>query len=204
MAEPNESKQMNRILKLAALLAVSTFANPVFSASVLLLPEDAVVEPGSLQVELVLEASDVADGCVPRCSGFSGEVEISYDADDLRLVSVTPVAPAVVVSDLIFEDPFVVPEDGIGPVSFGFREALEQGTVAVLEFMVVAEPGDTVSIGVADNWPILGTFEYAFPTNQFFTPDFFGAEVQVVPAPAAAWLFLSALAAFATRARRAG
>ena len=194
---------MNRIFKLSILLGLSMSISPAFSASVLLVPEVEAIAPGTVEVELVLEASDVADGCVPRCSDFSGGVEISFDADSIRLVSVTPVAPAVIVEDILLPGPFVVPEDGIGPVSFGFEDALELGTVAILEFQVIAEAGETVAIGVDDSWPLVGTFEYSFPTIQFFNPDFVGTELRFVPVPAAAWLFLSALAAVAARTRRA-
>jgi hypothetical protein len=194
---------MNRICKLLVLIGVSMSTMPAFSATVRLVPEAAVVTAGSVEVELILEASDVADGCVPRCSDYSGEVEISFDADDIRLVSVTPVTPAMIVDSLISGGPFEVPEDGVGPVVFGLNGALEQGTVAVLEFLVTAEPGATVAIDVVDSRAIIGSFGYSLPTNQFFEPDFIGTELQVVPVPAAAWLFLSALAAVAARARRA-
>lgn len=192
---------MSKKLELPILLGLLLAVAPAWSASVLLVPEATAVSPGTLQVDLVLEAADVAEGCVPRCSSFAGEVLITYDDEQVDFVSLVSVAPASASEGPRSRAVF---DPDLATVAVFFDSALEAGTVATLLFDVIAAPGETVTISVEDNRPLIGSFEYALPTNQFFFPEFVGAEVQVVPLPAAAWLFLSALAAVATRARRAG
>ena len=186
---------MNKLLRVSLpLLLVFPFGSAL-AATVSLVPEAPSVAPGPVSVDLVLEASDVADGCDPRCNQFVGEVVVDFDPAQLSFVGFTANSPAV----LSFG-----PDSEAGSVTLGFTDALESGVVGSFEFVATAAPGTEVLLGLTDNLPILGSFEYEEPTNQFFFPDFVGAEVQVVPLPAAAWLFLSALGVVAARARRAG
>jgi hypothetical protein len=194
---------MNSYRFLVVLLLLG-FCGNALAATVRLVPEADAVVPGLIEVDLVLEAADIAEGCTPRCSSFAGNVRIEFDPARLQYVGINFVAPAERETFEASEPQFIASSGGSDPVEFWFINALEQGTVATLLFDVIAAPGETVSISVEDNRPLLGSFEYAEPTNQFFFPDFVGAEVQVVPLPAAAWLFLSALAAVAARSRRAG
>jgi len=185
---------MNKYISPIVLLLLTLPVGSAWAASVSLVPENPVVAPGSVTINLVLEASDVAEGCDPRCSQFVGEVVVDFDPSQLSFVGFTANAPAVLGFG---------PDAAAGTVTLGFEDALESGVVGSFEFLVGDAPGTGIALGLADNLPLLGSFEYEEPTNQFFFPDFVGAEVQVVPLPAAAWLFLSALAAVAARTRRA-
>jgi hypothetical protein len=186
---------MNKRFNSLALLLLLLPVGGLSAATVSLVPEDPVVAPGSITVDLVLEASDVADGCDPRCSDFAGHVVVSFDPAGLTFVGFAAEQPANLI---------VGPTTETGTVTIGFDDALESGIVGSFEFLVTAEPGTGVALGLADTQPLLGSFEYEQPTNQFFFPDFVGTELQVVPLPAAAWLFLSALGAAVARVRRAG
>jgi len=185
---------MNKRFRSLPLLFLLLPVGGLWAATVSLVPDDPVVAPGPIGIDLVLEASDVADGCDPRCSQFAGHVVVSFDPAQLSFVGFAAESPAEIIEG---------PDLNTGTVTLGFEDAFESGVVGRFDFLVTAEPGTNVALELADTQPLLGSFEYEQPTNQFFSPDFVGAEVQVVPLPAAAWLFLSALGAVVARARRA-
>jgi hypothetical protein len=62
--------------------------------------------------------------------------------------------------------------------------------------------GSTISFGLGDAEPFLGSFFNTDAVVKKFEPAFNGAEVSVVPIPAAAWLMMSALGILGGLSRR--
>ncbi len=177
----------NRKILLAVALLLLTVHAGAATVSLQVQPSPLVVG-GSLTVDLLLDASDVAVGCqvgsdpATRCAEYFGEVDLSFDDSKLSFTSFTFNAPA--------EELVPVTEDS-GNVQLGFRNAAEDTVIGSFEFEIVASISGGTFIGVDDVEPFLGTFGYKQPTDAFFMPEFVG--VQVVPVPAAVWLFVSAL-----------
>ncbi|MCC5793693.1 MAG: hypothetical protein JJT85_03025 [Chromatiales bacterium] len=177
-------------LTLVAGLMLFTGANAqaaVFSAANLsLLPADNTVISGeAFELELFLDAAD-APGSRPGL--FGGEIVVDYDPVLFSFVSFSTQGTST-----LFSGPSAGSQGGRQTVTLGFENAPEIGVVGIFEFVALGPAGSGGSFGLADADEFFGTFVSYLPTVQAFYPGFTGAEVAIVPLPAAAWLFASAL-----------
>ncbi len=172
----------------AALLMCGTAAN---AASVSLVPSSStVLQSEQFTIDLVLDASEVGG------SASSGFVDVTYDPLLVQYDGFVFAAPA---------KPLAAPTitgSVIESATLGFYDALDTGLIGRFTFTALAPAGATISFGLADLDPTFGTFASEFPANLPIYPDFNGAQVNVVPLPASAWLFLSALGLGLARAKR--
>lgn len=161
-----------------------------------LTPEASTVAQGSpFTLALVLDASDpLIPGTRPGL--YSGQVIINFDN---RLLSY---GGFTLAQGLGFEvNPIVATNGFTQTVKLGFYDAAEVGTVGTFAFTAIGSPGSVASIGLADGDPAPGSFVNTEPTNQRFYPDFSGAQVTIVPAPAGVWLLGTAVGALVIRRR---
>lgn len=172
------------------LLGMSTLGQ---AATVSLVPSATDVDNGDvLSLDLVLDATG-APGAVP--GSFHGSVILDYDPGLVSFDDFTFNSPA---SELA-----IAPvTDGGSTVTLGFEGAPNVGVIGTFTFNVLGMDGDVLNFGLNDADDFFGSFANTLPTIQPVFPDFNGASVNVVPIPAAAWLFLSALGLAGTVARR--
>ncbi len=177
----------NRKILVAAALLLLTATAGAATVSLQAQPSSLTVG-GSLTVDLLLDASDVAVGCeiggdpATRCDEYFGELQVTFDDSKLSF------------TNFIFNPPaqeLVPVTENSGSVSLGFQSSTENTVLGSFQFAVVGSIGTGTFIGIDDVEPFLGSFGYKVPTDAFFMPEFVG--VQVVPVPAAVWLFISAL-----------
>lgn len=169
----------------AAIIVSSLVALPALAATVSLVPStDFVSEGGQFTVDLVMDASDVA-GNHPGI--FRGKVLVDFDGLLIDYVGFEYNSPATEV------DAAIVTADS---VQLGFNNSNDVAIIGTFTFDVLAPAGSTISLGLDDAIPLLGTFFNTDPADPVvkFEPYFNGAEVSVVPIPAAVWLFASGLA----------
>lgn len=183
-----------------AVLALALCSLPLQAATVSLDASSAQVDPGGMfTVNLVLDASD-APGAHP--GSYGGAVVIDFDPNlvntsepfsasgNATIRNTLPSVPAVDCTDsrvVCFTDA-TTDVVSIGTFTFTLNPA--------------ADPGQTISIGIADADDFFGTFVNDLPTNQAFIPDFIGTSVFAVPVPAVAWFMSSGLAVFGFFIRR--
>ncbi len=185
---------MSKFSKNAALLSLLLVGGLANAASISLVPSTGEVLPSEqFTIDLVLDAAD-APGNHP--GAFSGYVSVTYDPllvqfDDFAFSAPAKQLAAPSVTGSVTES-----------ATLGFFDALDVGTIGTFTFTALAPAGSTITFGLADLDPSFGTFINESPTNLAFTPDFNGAQVNVVPLPASAWLFMSALGLGLARARR--
>lgn len=164
------------------------------AATVSLVPNTTVVENGdALSVDLLLNAPD-APGELP--GAFQGTVFLTYD-------------PTLAMFDsFAFSDPAGPFDIGnpvtldTGTVEVEFRNALNIGTIGTFTFNVLGMDGDVIDLTVRDGDDFFGSIVNTVPSNQPVAAAFEGTTVNVVPIPAAVWLFMSALGLAAGVARR--
>jgi len=153
-----------------------------------------VVNGDLLGIDLSLNAPD-SPGFSP--GSFHGIVVLEYD-------------PAVVMFDS-FE--FTNPAEALGPVTtsthgagatveVAFQNAFDVGDIGTFFFNVNGMDGDVIDLSIRDGDDFFGSFTNTVPTIQPIYPNFQGTTVNVVPIPAAVWLFISALGLAAGVARR--
>ena len=180
-----------RFSGVVALLLCFTAAQ---AASVSLVPDAAAVDNGAvLNVDLNFNAPD-APGATP--GSFDGIILLQYDPTLVMFEGFSFSDPAVALHPL---DPISL---GDGTVEVGFQNALNVGTIGTFTFTVLGLNGDVINLSIADADDFFGSFVNTVPTIQPVDPDFNGTSVNVVPIPAAVWLFVSALGLAAGVARR--
>lgn len=187
---------MNKLfMKVAAAAATLLFSWTTHAASVTLIPDAAAVDNGDvLTVQLALNAPDAA-GTLP--GAFHGIVVLDYDPTLVMFDSFAFTAPAEAA------DPVITSSNaGLNSIEVAFQNAFNIGTIGTFTFNVLGMDGDTIDLTVRDADDFFGSFVNTVPTIQPLYPDFEGATVNVVPIPAAVWLFMSALGLAAGVARR--
>jgi hypothetical protein len=176
---------MLHISRLSLGLFGALIALPLSAASVSLMPAEAEVS-GQFTVNLTLNAPGVA-GNHPGV--FQGLVIVDYDPSLVSFDGFEYLNPAV----QYLAPPAIGGDALLQTVLVGFDDALDVGTIGAFSFTALAPAGTTILFGIGDGDDFFGSFINTSPSNQQFFPDFNGAAVTVVPIPAAAWLFLSAL-----------
>lgn len=182
---------MNNKAQLFSGLLVATmfWSAAAYSATVTLIPSDSIVGQGdAFTIDLMLDAND-APGSHP--GEYQGDILITYDPDFFTFTSfsaaqINTTLPVVTGS-----------ASGLNTLTltFGalqFNSSPDAGLIGTFVFAAdVAQLG--VSDITVDDANALGSFANQKPVPTSFQPDFFGTTVQIVPVPAAAWLFASAL-----------
>jgi len=184
------TKIIKRIVLAGAWCVLSLAAN---AASVQLQPETAQVA-GTFEIDLYLNATDSL-GDHP--GQYSGRVVIEYDP---MLVSFEGFSYGAPASEL-----YAVEQNNFGlyeTVSLGFENALDDAVIGSYTFSQLPGASGVIGFSVYDYSEVLGSFANESPSNQPFQPLFVGAEVTVVPLPAAFWVFGSALTGMAWVRRR--
>jgi len=170
---------------------------PVVAGTIKLIASADTVAPNSpFTIDLVLDASDPnVPGADPGL--FSGEVIVDFDT---RLLSY---GGFTLGDDLgYYLSPVVATNGFTQTVHLGFYDAAEVGTVGTFAFTAIGGPGSLATIGLADGDPVPpGSFVNTEPTDQRFIPTPTGAQVSIVPAPAAVWLLGTAIGALVIRRR---
>ena len=183
---------MNGFKQLTFAAVIGIFALPLSAATVQLVPTVAEIEQGEqFTVDLVLSAAD-APGNHP--GAFQGFVTVGFSESLAQYNNFVFSSPAELFGP--------APVGDAGQVTFGFDKALDVGVIGTFTFTATGSAGDVISLSVADLFPSVGTFANTQPTITPFTPEFVGADVSVVPIPAAVWLMLSGLAVIGGIARR--
>ena len=165
----------------AAIIVSSLMALPSLAATVSLVPStNAVSEGESFTVILVMNAPD-APGNHPGI--FRGKVEVEFDELLVDYVGFEYNSPATEFGGTTID---------AGSVKLGFDNSIDVAIIGTFTFNTTGPAGSTISLGLDDAIPLIGTFFNTDPIVKF-EPDFSGAEVSVVPIPAAVWLFASGL-----------
>jgi hypothetical protein len=166
----------------AATIVSSLVALPALAATVSLVPSaNSVGEGEQFTAVLVMNAPD-APGNHPGI--FRGKVQVEFDALLVEYVGFEYFSPATAFGDTT---------EDTGSVKLGFDNSIDVAIIGTFTFNALGPAGSTISLGLDDAIPLLGTFFNTDPIVKF-QPDFNGAEVSVVPIPAAVWLFASGLA----------
>jgi len=182
--------------KLAAFIGVMLLATGMAQASsVSLVPEATTFASGAqFSVALNLDAADEG-GASP--GAYSGFVTVDYDSALVQFDGFVFLPPAASLMDATVTAG--IPET----IDLGFFGAPNVSSIGVFTFTALAPAGGTINFGLADMDDFFGTFANELPANLPIFPDFNGASVNVVPLPASAWLFMSALGfGFASARRR--
>ena len=165
-------------------------ALPALSATVSLVPSSTAVTVGeTFTVDLVLDAADAAGN---QPGSFRGKVLVNFGTN-------------AAYQSFVLADPsiaFGATTVNASSIALGFDNAAGVGVIGTFSFLVTGNVGDTISLGIQDGVPFISSFFNTDPTVKPFTPDFVGANVSVVPLPAAAWLMMGGLAALGGFARR--
>ncbi|MEE4184163.1 MAG: VPLPA-CTERM sorting domain-containing protein [Gammaproteobacteria bacterium] len=188
---------MNKLFRNIAGAAVTLLlSSAAQAASVSLVPSAAAVENGDvLAVQLALDAPDAA-GSSP--GAFHGIVVLEYDPALLSFDSFEFSAPAAASGPVLASGHGA----GLSSIEVAFQNAFNVGTIGTFTFNVLCINGDVIDLTIRDADDFFGSFVNTVPTIQPLYPDFTGAAVNVVPIPAAVWLFMSALGLAAGVARR--
>jgi len=179
-------------------LAFALAAGPAGAAQVYLDPASLLVAPGEgFTLDLVLDATG-SPGAKP--GDYIGQVVVDYDPARARYDGFTISSPAQLTAG-----PSLGTAGALATVTLGFRlTGQDVGTLGTFSFTALGPVDSTVALGLGDADDFFGSFVNKAPTDLPFFPVLVGAEIEVVPLPAAAWLFLSALGAagLGRRARR--
>ncbi|MGI9291140.1 MAG: hypothetical protein ACR2QG_07670 [Gammaproteobacteria bacterium] len=171
---------------------------PLQAATVSLVPQSPTVQEdgGSVFIDLILNDTDAA-GSMP--GSYAGSVAVTYNNSLVEFSGFVFVPPVIEGSPAV--------TDIGGQVNLGFINALGQddpSDILIGTFTFTAKPntnGNLASFGISDLSPF-GSFVNFNPITSEFEPEFFGTDVQVVPVPAAVWLFSSALFGMGAIARK--
>jgi hypothetical protein len=216
---------MNIVKQIQKIGLLTLIAMPAWSATVSLSPSTQFISAPELggpavffQIDVLLDASDV-DGFHPAI--IDGGYTITFDPDQIEYIE-------FITGNLDPEASFVgtLP---LGPPPSPFNcgtspacvivplieNAPEISTIGSFKFEVKngVAPGSAIHIGVDNLFLFDDVVSGSFFTNKAcppgiscgnsdFTPDYSGATVNVVPIPAAVWLFASALGALGWSRRR--
>jgi hypothetical protein len=184
---------MKILIRISAILISGMIAMPSLAATVSLEPATGFVsEGGQFTVNLYMDASD-ATGNHP--GSFRGKVLVDFDATLVDYVGFEYNSPATELGTAVLET---------DSVQLGFDTANDVGIIGTFTFDVLGSAGSVISLELNDALPNLGSFFNTDPIVAKFTPTTYGAEVSVVPIPAAAWLMLSALGVLGGLSRRRG
>jgi hypothetical protein len=183
--------KMKTLINISAAIVTSLVALPSLAATVSLVPSTTTVsEGGQFTVDLVMDAAD-ADGNHP--GSFRGKIEVDFDALLVDYVGFVYNSPAVEFGTTTISE---------GSVELGFDQSEDVATIGTFTFDALGSAGSTISFGLGDAQPLLGSFFNTDGVVKKFEPAFNGAEVSVVPIPAAAWLMMSALGILGGLSRR--
>lgn len=155
------------------------------AATVSLQPQSPTVTAQTqFSIDIVIDFSDTPTA--------GGGVDIFWDSSALAFDEIS-FSTATVFGDPGFQGPGVLSDGSLIDVFHGDIAQLETvGIWATLTFTALQSGVTEIGITEATD-PLLRWSDF----NDFFSPDFFGAtlDVQPVPVPAAVWLFGSALLA---------
>jgi hypothetical protein len=175
---------MDKLRQTLTGLFLALTISPAWAATVSLLPSSVTVtEGGQFTVDIYIDATDTRVEDQP--GSIIGKPQITFDETLVDFVGFSFNSPAVGSGTPITE--------GTGFVTISFANALDDGVIGTLTFDVLGIAGDTINLGILDSVPVLGSFANTVPVNLKFDPAFNGTNIDVVPIPASAWLFLSGL-----------
>ena len=187
---------MKKSLISGVILSAWLWSVPLQAATVSLVPQTpTVAEGGTLLVDLFMDATD-SPGDKP--GSYAGSVSVTFD-DTL-----------IDFSGFSFEPPVIQGSPAVtdlgDTVNLGFTNAFggaaDSGLIGTFSFTALpGSNGNTANFGISDPNPFGSYFNFGDVTVGF-TPEFEGASAQVVPIPAAAWLFGSALFGLGGMARK--
>lgn len=179
----------NKLILLPGLLAVMFWTAAAYSASVTLVPSSSIVgQSDAFTIDLVLDADDTP-GSHP--GKFQGDVLIAFDPDFFSFTGFSEAQPFTTLPVLTGST------GGLSTLTLTFGElqfnsSPDAGLIGTFSF--VADVAQLGSSGITvEDANALGSFANQFPVPTSFNPDFFDTTVQIVPVPAAVWLFASAL-----------
>ena len=191
-----------RTIIAASLLAL--FSVSANAASVSLTPSASTVGiGGTFSLDLELSAADKLVPGFEDKDEFSGLVAIRFNSEYVDFTSFVFNLPATQLSGVVVSS---VGADDI--VTLGFENAPDTGVIGTYNFVVNELPdpvpalGTIFSFDVYDADDFFDSFANESPSNQTFAPDFYGANVTVVPLPPALVFLLSALATLLPTVRR--
>ena len=184
---------MNKSVLTGIVLGVFAFAAPLHAATLTLIPQSSTVAVGgTITLDLYMDATDI-DAPVTVIGSVIVEVE-DVLADYMGFDFENPPTQGVpALSNGVLNDMGVYKEY----VEFGFFGTLGyvDGPIGTFTFAATGDVGDVINFTV-DDASSFGSFYNigagVLPGTQFY-PDFVDASIQVVPIPAAAWLFGSGL-----------
>jgi hypothetical protein len=186
---------MNKSVLTGIVLGVFAFSAPLHAATLTLIPQSSTVEVGgTITLELYMDATDVAEvNNLPVV--ISGSVVVTVEdalADYSGFNFSLPPAPGSPPLET-----GVLDDGGIDKeyVLYGFVDATNDGPIGTYTFTATGAVGDVISFTGADPNPFgsfFNTNPASVPPTQF-VPIFQDASIEVVPIPAAVWLFGSGL-----------
>lgn len=183
----------HRLVSMLGVFTLALWGQTAGAASIALNPPSTTIEAeATFDLEFFLDARETeTDFNGPHPGNFCGVVRIDYDPN---LLMFRAVEGALEMLDNSRE----ILANGREAISFRFDDFAfdtqpDAGVVGIFTFEALGGLGST-DIGIQDGEPLGSFFNHAAGTNanEFFVPPS-TATVQVVPLPAAAWLFLGAL-----------
>ncbi|MCP4002419.1 MAG: hypothetical protein GY727_16075 [Gammaproteobacteria bacterium] len=167
----------------SAIITFSLLALPSLAATISLVPSTSSVSEGEqFTVDLVMDAADENIG--EYVGIFRGKVHVTFNETHASYVGFEYNSPAIAFGSTTIDT---------GSVKLGFDNSSPTATIGTYTFDTLGSAGSTISLDLGDALPYLGSFFNLNPSPLKFTPAFNGAEVSVVPIPAAVWLFSSGL-----------
>ena len=197
---------MNKSVLTGIALGAFAFSASLHAATLTLIPQSSTVAVGgTIEIELYMDAADVTVGDTPVTitGGVIVKVEdalaeyINFSFEDPEVIEGSPVLSNGVLDDMGIDKEYV---------EFGFfaQPGYVAGSIGTFTFTATGDVGDVISFTL-DDQSSFGSFYNlnggVLPENQFF-PGFQDASIEVVPIPAAAWLFGSGLMGLAALRRK--
>jgi hypothetical protein len=183
---------MNKSVLTGIVLGVFAFSAPLHAATLTLIPQSSTVEVGgTITLDLYMDATDVTVGGTPVM--ISGSVIVTVEDALADFTGFTFASPPDPGSPALQTG--VLNEGGIDMeyVAYGFVGATNDAPIVIgtYTFTAIGSVGDVIGFTGADANPF-GSFYNSNPASvpaTQFEPVFQDASIQVVPIPAAAWLF---------------